>query len=286
MGVNGEVRNLAIGETWGPFEPSRIRQLVNQYIVTAPEAPPDRRSEMIAAMQEVIGLPRGTMLATSRPAHKGYSDPPPIFPSGILSSLFESTGSPAAVGYDHRGGTSYGKYQISSKAGTMDVFIRYLRTEEPEWAERLAAAGPANTGGKQGRMPRVWRLIAVEEPVRFEALQHDFVKRSHFDPATRAILQKANIEVATLSPTVQEVLWSTAIQHGPAGAAEIFCTAHDCLGPAPTADTEDDLIRAIYKERAKYFALASNEVRSAVKSRLARELAHALQLLKAADPGA
>ncbi len=62
---------------------------------------------------------------------------------GALSAKFESgSAGVAAIGYDRVGGTSYGKYQIASKPGTMDRFLSYLDKNAPAWAERLRSAGP------------------------------------------------------------------------------------------------------------------------------------------------
>jgi hypothetical protein len=73
---------------------------------------------------------------------------------GSLAAKFESGDKgAAAIGFDRTGGTSYGKYQISSKAGTMNRFLNFLAEREPAWAQRLRGSGPANTGSVQGRMP-------------------------------------------------------------------------------------------------------------------------------------
>jgi hypothetical protein len=73
---------------------------------------------------------------------------------GKLAANFESVKDGiAAIGYDRHGGTSYGKYQLSSRAGTMKKFVEFLQTEDPAMAEKLQKAGAANTGGKRGKMP-------------------------------------------------------------------------------------------------------------------------------------
>ena len=48
---------------------------------------------------------------------------------GKLAAQFESgSDGIAAVGYDKHGGTSYGKYQIASRVGSMDNFLSFLDT--------------------------------------------------------------------------------------------------------------------------------------------------------------
>ena len=91
------------------------------------------------------------------------------------------------IGYDYNGGTSYGTYQISSRAGTMKHFIDYLSEQAPDLANKLKAAGPANTGHSFGKMPSVWQKVATEDPVRFSKLQYDFIEKSHYLPAVQEI---------------------------------------------------------------------------------------------------
>ena len=72
---------------------------------------------------------------------------------GQLSAQFESGGDGiAAVGYDRNGGTSYGKYQVSSRAGSLKDFLTFLDTEAPDLSRRLRSSGPGNTGSRRGAM--------------------------------------------------------------------------------------------------------------------------------------
>jgi hypothetical protein len=222
---------------------------------------------------------------------------------GGLSAQFESGEEGiAAIGYDRHGGTSYGKYQISSRAGTMDRFLDFARQAAPDIASRLEAAGPANTGGKNGEMPRVWREIAQEDPARFEALQERFIHESHYAPALQAVSRAAGLDKGALSPALREVLWSTAVQHGPAGATRIFARALDNIagqppdgqpagqtdgqaGAAVQAGTaraghnfEKQLIREVYAVRSGQFGSSSERVQAAVQNRLDREMKLALAM--------
>ena len=218
---------------------------------------------------------------------------------GGLSAQFESgEDGIAAVGYDRHGGTSYGKYQISSRAGTMDRFLDFARQAAPDIASRLEAAGPANTGGKTGEMPRVWREISEEQPDRFEALQERFIHESHYAPALQAVSRAAGLNKGALSPALREVLWSTAVQHGPAGATRIFARALDNMAEHQSAaqeggqgDTtvqagtakagrnfEKQLIREVYAVRSGQFGSSSERVQAAVQNRLDREMKLALAM--------
>ena len=199
---------------------------------------------------------------------------------GSLAAQFESgKDGIAAIGYDRVGGTSYGKYQIASRVGTMNNFLSFLDKEAPDISKQLRAAGPANTGSRRGKMPEAWQKIAAEQPARFEALQEKFIHDSHYAPALNAVTRAAGIDPAKLSPAMQEVLWSTAVQHGPAGAARIFNRAVS-KGGFDDMQAERKLIDTVYAIRAEQFGTSTEQVRTAVRNRLKQEKTLALAMLK------
>ncbi len=201
-------------------------------------------------------------------------------PSGKLSAMFESGKEGIeAIGYDRTGGTSYGKYQIASRTGTMKQFLEFLDTQEPEWARQLRKAGPANTGSRKGKMPNVWKSLAKEHPMRFEQLQDAFILQSHYEPALKSIMNKNKVDLDALDPAVKEVLLSTSVQHGPNGAAEIFAEAMQHAGGNQGQNFDEKLIKEIYESRSSDFPSSSESVQRAVRSRLMREEALALRLL-------
>ena len=203
---------------------------------------------------------------------------------GSIAALFESGDKgAAAIGYDRTGGTSYGKFQISSRAGTMNRFLSYLSEREPAWAERLRQAGPANTGSTQGRMPAEWARIAVESPERFEKLQTEFIKKDHYQPAREKILEQTGVDIESAKPALREALFSTAVQHGASGAARIFNQAIDkflgkpgAQAAAPAVSTaakgfEQALVSEVYNTRQHQFGGSSEAVRASVRGRLRHE---------------
>ncbi|MBO4369516.1 MAG: hypothetical protein J5803_05400 [Desulfovibrio sp.] len=199
---------------------------------------------------------------------------------GVLSAQFESgKDGIAAIGYDGTGGTSYGKYQIASKVGTMKDFLAFCDTEAPDIASRLRHSGPANTGSRRGAMPNTWKAIAEEQPERFEALQEAFAKKSHYEPALASIVQRTGLSEETLSPAMREVIWSTAIQHGPAGASKIFARADGMSGSPNDPNYERNMINNVYKIRAGQFGSSTEAVRAAVQNRFKKEKLLALNML-------
>lgn len=185
---------------------------------------------------------------------------------GDLSARYESgAAGSAAIGYDKKGGTSYGRFQLSSKQGSMDGFLRFLESKGGEAAAiaaRLRAAGPADTGGKSGAMPEAWKREA--RMPGFADLEREYIQREFYDPAMRSLPSGAAAAVLA-SPQLQQMVWSTAVQHGAGGAADILRKAwRDGMG-------NEDFVRAAYAERATRFGGSDPDVRASVQRRLRRE---------------
>lgn len=204
--------------------------------------------------------------------------------SGELSSAHESGGRIDAIGYDAKGGTSYGLYQLASGTGSMNRFLNYLSEKAPDLCKRLEKAGPANTGSREGAMPDEWRRISAEQPQRFEALQQDFIRATYYEQAAAQVGQSTGLDLAKHSVAVREVLWSTSVQHGQNGATSIFERAVAASGDPNAADFDKRLIDNVYKIRQGQFGGSSARVRTAVRGRLADEHGEAVAML-AVSPG-
>ncbi len=202
--------------------------------------------------------------------------------TGALSALFESgLRGISAIGHDAYGGTSYGKYQISSRTGTMRRFIRFLQERVPRWAELLEESSPYDTGDRSGKAPETWKRIAKENPILFESLQDEFILKTLYRPALQIILEATSVNVGLLSPAAREVLWSTAVHHGPYGAANLFTESIRSMSVPETDSNFDwELIESIYASRESFFEDSSHPVKDALLSRLTRERNMALTLMK------
>jgi hypothetical protein len=199
---------------------------------------------------------------------------------GALSAHFESGEmGPGVIGYDSTGGTSYGTYQISSRAGTMKLFVDYLSEKAPDLAGKLKAAGPANTGGCSGKMPEVWKQISASDPARFEKLQYDFIEKSHYSPAVQEISDRTGLDISKGPRALQEVLWSTAVQHGPKSAAKIFTKAIKRSQDKNDSVQMTRLIDSVYDIRSGQFGSSGSGIRSAAKNRFKEEGRMALAML-------
>ncbi|MCK6203924.1 hypothetical protein KZX50_00485 [Bacillus infantis] len=124
-----------------------------------------------------------------------------------------------------------------------------------------------------------WKALAGTNPGRFDQIQHAFIKSSHFDPAANKIKSSLGFDVSKYSTAVQNVLWSTAVQHGSGGAVNVFRSAGIKQGMS-----DAEIIRRVYAERAanngaKYFSRSSSDIRKSVVNRFKNEMQDALSML-------
>ena len=198
---------------------------------------------------------------------------------GALAERFESSGrGPGTIGDTpgDAGGLSYGVHQIASATGTLNEFLDWLGGVQPAFRDRLYQGGrPTSPGFNQA-----WRDLARDYTDEFRDIQHEFIRLHHYDPVRRSVKNATGLDVDTRSQALQEVLFSTAVQHGPGGGPAVFRNA----GINPSM-TDEQIIRAIYEERgaregAKYFSSSSRSVQLSVADRFRREMEIALQMLK------
>jgi hypothetical protein len=60
-----------------------------------------------------------------------------------------------------------------------------------------------------------WKKVAAANPIEFEEDQHAFVKRTHYDVMI-GNLKRAGLDLTSFGAGVQDLVWSTAVQMGPA----------------------------------------------------------------------
>jgi hypothetical protein len=205
---------------------------------------------------------RGITSAPSAPAHDGLGGMAAAFESGKAGSQ--------AVGWDSTGGTSYGKYQIAAKTGTMDKFMEHLKKTNEEAYERLSKAGPADAG-KGGAFAEEWKKLAKEG--KLQQSEHDFIKKTHYDKGAAGLKDENLKGMLEKSKTLQEVMWSTSVQHGGGGASGIFNKVYK------KDMSEEDLIKSIYAERGTRFGSSTPQVRASVQNRFAQEQQLALGMV-------
>ena len=184
---------------------------------------------------------------------------------GSQSERYESNGNPGAINTKSasadRGGWSYGSYQIATKVGTFKSWMSFLAKEENGYTDFYNSLN--NVGGNSAAtrgdiaFRNKWKELAANDTTttRFKQAQHDFIQRTHHDPAVRSITKDTGINVCDGSHSngLQDTVWSTAVQFGPGGARKIFKEAHTSLklknakkDPPVTIITDADLINEIH----------------------------------------
>jgi murein DD-endopeptidase MepM/ murein hydrolase activator NlpD len=200
---------------------------------------------------------------------------------GTLSAKYETGGrGPGTVstGSGDPGGVSYGSYQMATKMGTVTRFV----TEAGfPWRQNFQ-----NLSAGTAEFTAVWKKIAADQTDAFQQAQHAYIKKTHYDLLVAKIMSDNNLDINSRSRAVQDVVWSTAVQHG--GATPIVqraCSSLSCNQTDPNYD--EQLIRAIYAERGKkkadgnlaYFSRSSPNVQSGVAKRFRNEEQDALAML-------
>jgi hypothetical protein len=200
---------------------------------------------------------------------------------GELSAKYETGGrGPGTVstGAGDPGGVSYGSYQMASKMG---VPTRFVTQAGFPWLSDFQ-------GLQAGTAPftACWKRIAAAETDAFQRAQHAFIKKSHYDLLAAKVLKETGLDVNTRSRALQDVIWSTAVQHG--GATPIVNRALANVSCANTDPKYDEqVICAIYAERGRkkadgnlaYFSKSSPSVQKGVANRFKNELQDALAML-------
>lgn len=200
---------------------------------------------------------------------------------GTLSAKYETGGrGPGTVstGAGDPGGVSYGSYQMATKMGTV---ARFVAQAGFKWASDFQGLAPGTA-----QFTAVWKRIAAEQTADFQNAQHSYIKQTHYDLLAAKILAEDALDVNTRSRALQDVVWSTAVQHG--GASPIVHRAIASLTCALSDPTYDkQLICAIYAERGRkkpdgnlaYFSKSAPGVQAGVAKRFRNEEQDALALL-------
>jgi hypothetical protein len=90
----------------------------------------------------------------------------------------------------------------------------------------------------------------------------------------------------TLPPAAREALWSTAVQHGPAGAAKIFGQAIKSVGQNHSEQQfAQKLIDKVYDSRKSQFGSSTASVQASVRGRMNVEKDMVLAMLNGTESG-
>lgn len=203
---------------------------------------------------------------------------------GHLSSKYETGGRGSVTvssGKGDLGGVSYGSYQFTSRGGKNSNVANFIKTLPPEWQKEFK--------GKEVNSPefkQTWKNLASQNKDKFYEYEHKYINKNLYEPQLKKIKKSRGIDISSRSKALQNVVWSTAVQHG--GGTNVVTVAIDKLKAEGKELTDENLISAIYGERGREdeegnvvrFKSSSKEVQKGVKSRYKNEEKQALALLK------
>jgi len=198
---------------------------------------------------------------------------------GTLSEKYETGGRGAGTvssGRGDAGGVSYGTYQMTSqpRGGSVATFVA-----RSPYSMELNGLAPGSEG-----FTAKWKWLALTYPDGFANAQHGYIRSNYYDPFAARIKDATGLDVSTRSFALRQVVWSTAVQHGP--RTSVFLRA---LGDEADRLTDKEIIRRVYEERGRrkdsgalaYFSRNSPEVQTSVAARFHREGQDALAMLEA-----
>ena len=196
---------------------------------------------------------------------------------GQTSKVFESGKGGAGTvssGKGDFGGASYGTYQLSSAAGTLQKFL-----SSSKYGEQFAGLKPGTP-----EFDAKWKALANSDP-SFGDAQHSFIQASHYDPAMSG-LKDAGIDLSQRGAAVQDAIWSSSVQFGAGnakrgtGAIGMFQKA--LAGRDVATMSDQDIVAAVqdYKiaNNDKLFASSSAAVRAGTAKRAVAEKERLLAL--------
>jgi hypothetical protein len=117
--------------------------------------------------------------------------------------------------------------------------------------------------------------------------EHEYIRETHYDPQVKKLKKDVGLDVATRSAAFRDVVWSTAVQHGPNTDVIVRAAKSLLTGGKTLANVSDEaLIRAIYAERGRkideklaHFPGVSAEWIPALTKRFEHEMKDALAML-------
>ncbi len=202
-------------------------------------------------------------------------------PLGTLSEKYESGGrGPATVstGEGDPGGVSYGTYQLASKVGRADEFVKKYYADEFKGLK-----------GGTDEFTKKWKELAAKDAAGLKKNEHQFIKDTHYDPQAAKLAKDLKLDLTKRSAAFRDVVWSTAVQHGP--NTDVIVVAVKSLlteGKKLEDVTDEAIIKAVYAERGRKtedgklarFKGVSEKWIPALTKRFESEQKDALEMLK------
>lgn len=218
------------------------------------------------------GMARTAAFFGDEEAKKAVEDTEKYKDFGALAGQMESNNNASAVssGKGDAGGKSYGIYQLSSKQGSVDSFLK-----SSGYADKFGSAkvGSAEFDAK-------WKELAKNDP-EFAKAQHRHATKEYYAP-TELGLKKEGIDLSGRGRAVKEVMLSTGVQYGASSKGSVDLIKKALHGRDVGKMSDKEIIEAIQNYKAatvdKKFRSSSAEVRQGVANRIEKEKKIALAL--------
>lgn len=202
---------------------------------------------------------------------------------GDLSKKYESNGDPACIstGYGDAGGKSYGMYQLASGCGSVHNYLGWAKRAGYWFADKLME----HTVGSAA-FDSMWRFLGTSaNRDDFERSQHEYIKYSYYEPAVSE-LAVAGYNINGHTNVMRDVVWSRAVQYGPAQIVDMFTEAGQYLGYpnlsyVDAASFDAAMIEAVYLHvcSTPEWTNGSPDLRAGLYARFKNECAEALERL-------
>lgn len=224
----------------------------------------------------------GNPIRTGTPSVPGWS-------LGKTSEKYESGGRGPGVINDYNGkaagdfgGASYGTYQLASflPAVMKDGRPRRSAKNSPvvqfingsKFKDKFAGLTPATP-----EFDAKWKEVASQNPDEFKEDQHDYIEKVYYNVAM-SNLRKVGLDLTKYGPAVQDLVWSGAVQLGPANIKPFTETLKD---KSELSDT--DIVTLVSEWKIAnvnvLFKSSSEAIRNGVKARYQSEKTDLLKLI-------
>lgn len=175
--------------------------------------------------------------AAGKPQPAPKTVPPANAKLGYISEKYESGGRGPGVisgGKGDFGGKSYGTYQLSLNAGTLNNFVK-----------QSSFRGDLNTVDIAGtEFDVIWKRLATDQTEAFKQDQHDFIEKTHFVPCLNKL---SFLDVQNRSDAINEMIWSYSVQYGAGGGANKIIRALNGKNVQELSDA--DIVELCYNDR-------------------------------------
>ncbi len=195
------------------------------------------------------------------------------FKVGMISAKYEAGGYNGGIvsgGQDY-GGVSYGIPQFSTKAGSADTFVSWLKQNHPEIGNYFG-----NYKAGTNEFTNAWKKAYADYGDTFSDIQVDYAYNNFAVPLAKLAQEKTGIDY-TRSPALQELVYTTALQFG-SGSLGL-----SALGSVTAGMSDADIINASFDKKIanyrSYFKSSSSQVQEAAKNRFTNERNDILGLL-------